>query len=57
MMNLSMGFGAATLVVILFVCAFLTSMPASSAYGFSLLTGLLVTGTVYCAHPLRRRRS
>ncbi len=56
-MNLSMGLGAATLVVILFVCAFLTSMPASSAYGLGLLIGLMVTGIAYCAHPFRRRRS
>jgi hypothetical protein len=56
MMNLSIGLGAATLVLVLFICAFLTSMSASSAYGFSLLVGLLVTGTVYSACPFPRRR-
>jgi len=56
MMNLSMGLGAATLVLVLFICAFLTSMSASSAYGFSLLVGLMVTGIVYWAYLFRRRR-
>jgi hypothetical protein len=51
-----MGFGVATLVVILFVCAFLTPMSAPSAYSLSSLAGLLEMGIVYRAHPYHQRR-
>lgn len=54
-MDLPVGLGAATLVVMLLVFAFLTAVSALPAYVFSLLTGLLVTGVTYRV-PIRRRR-
>lgn len=56
MMDMSIGLGAATLVVMLLMCAFLTSISALSAYAFSLLAGLLVTGVAYRIPSCRRKR-